>query len=640
MNIIERWNSLPLRFKFFNVFLAIMLLAGGGMFILDNQLLQVVRNNDKIINQSVPNLTTQLQVKSTIMERINYVTLYITTGKEEFRAKFEEASARARKIEDQLKESALPNEKAGIEKFIIDSEDWEIILRNQVIPVYQRNNPKDAMNTLNEKAQPFAIQLMNEVEELSQRKIQAINESNQKMFEDARTSVHVGYVVIGVTLLLALVFSYYMSRSITRPILSLLRGVRRMTQGDFTARVTVASQDEWGEVSKAFNQMSLGIANLVEELRQANVRLREESERAQESTRLKSEFLATMSHELRTPLTGIIGFAELMHEDAENRLSPAQKNFTRNIIKAGEHLLSMINDILDLSKIEAGKYELETTSFDIVEMIRSTLVMMQAKAKQQDIALVLETAYSSLEVHADKTRIRQVLLNLLGNAIKFSPAQSQVRVVLEQSEDVITVRVIDKGIGIEEDKLERIFEQFYQNDGSLERNYEGTGLGLALSKQLIELHGGSMEVKSELGRGSTFSFYLSSCSEKTTDYCACGIMNEQDALLVFYTKDFMSLFPYFSQKINKENRTVFSFVIESKQEAINIIEQYPEYDIVFAVPSFCPAYVEMLEALRKCTQRKIFAYIEHPLRLVERGQIMRVADSVLSFSENSPAAFK
>lgn len=639
MNAFQRWNNLSIRFKFFSVFLAVVLLAGGGMLVLNNQLLSVVHDNDKVINQSVPNLTTQLQVKSTIMERINYVMLYITTGREEFREKFEEASARVREIEENLRDSALPQEQEGIERFIIHSEDWELILRNEVIPVYQRNNPKDALETLNSKAQPLAIRLMNEVEILSQRKIQEIGSDNQKMLNNAWSSVRVGYIVIGVTLLLALLFSYYMSRSITNPILSLLHGVRRMTQGDFTTQVEVTNQDEWGELSKAFNRMSLSIAGLVEELRQANVRLQEESRRAKEATRLKSEFLANMSHELRTPLTGIIGFAELLYEDPENRLSPAQKNFTHNIVRAGEHLLSMINDILDLSKIEAGKYELEVTRFDMVQVIRSTLVMLQAKAEQRGISLVLETECSVLQVTADKTKIRQVLLNLLGNAIKFSTVQSTVRVTLKQDGHTVTVRVEDQGIGIEAEKQEKIFEQFYQNDGSLDRKYEGTGLGLALSKQLIELHGGNIEVKSELGRGSVFSFHLPLWVEKISTHSTYAITGEVQPLLIFYTADFSEHFPDFSKIIQKEDLPFLAFMIESKQEAIEMMEKYPDNNILVVAQSFHTGYVEILEGIREHTHRKIFAYIERPLRFVERGQVMRVADYILPSSQNVSAVF-
>lgn len=628
MRALKKWSNLPIRLKFFSVFLTIVLFAGSGMFVLNHQLLQVARDNDKIINHSVPNLTTQLQIKSTIMERINYVMLYVTTGDEELHKKFIEASERAKSIEAQLRKNALPHEREGIEQFIIHSEDWEGILSNNVIPVYQRNNPKDALDTLNSQAQPLAIELMNEAEELSQQKIHEISNDNKKVLNNAWSSVQAGYIVMGGTLLLALLFSYYISRSITNPIFSLLSGVRRMTKGDFTTQVAMKRQDEWGELSKAFNRMSQSIASLVEELKQTNVRLREESHRARESTRLKSEFLANMSHEVRTPLTGIIGFAELLHEDAEGRLSPAQKNFTRNIVKAGEHLLTMINDILDLSKIEAGKYELEMSRFDMVEMIRNTLVIMQAKAEKQNIALVIETKYPTLQVVADKTRIRQILLNLLGNAIKFSHAHSVVRIIIEQSEHTVIVRVADEGIGIEVEKVEKIFEPFYQNDGRLERKYEGTGLGLALSRQFIELHGGTIGVESKPGEGSVFSFYLPSAIREAPTPDTCEQACKKEPLLVLYTADFLDSFQDFSEKIQKELRPFLSFMIESKREAIEIVQKHPEYDILVVAQSFQAGYVDMLEGISEHTQGKIFSYIESPLRFVERGQVMRVAEYI------------
>ncbi|MEZ2657117.1 sensor histidine kinase [Aneurinibacillus aneurinilyticus] len=639
MRALKKWSNLPIRLKFFSVFLTLVLLAGSGMFVLNHQLFQVARDNDKIINHSVPNLTTQLQIKSTIMERINYVMLYVTTGDEELHKKFIEASKRAKNIEDQLKKNALPHEKEGIEQFIIHSEDWEGILSNEVIPVYQRNNPKDALATLNSRAQPLAIELMNEAEELSQQKIHEISSDNKKVLNNAWSSVQAGYIVMGGTLLLALLFSYYISHSITNPIFSLLDGVRRMTKGDFTTQVAMKRQDEWGELSKAFNRMSQSIANLVEELKQANARLREESHRARESTRLKSEFLANMSHEVRTPLTGIIGFAELLHEDAEEKLSPVQKNFTRNIIKAGEHLLTMINDILDLSKIEAGKYELEMSRFDMVELVRNTLVMMEAKAEKQNISLVIETKHPILQVVADKTRIRQILLNLIGNAIKFSHSHSVVRVMIEQSEHTVIVRVADEGIGIETEKWEAVFDPFYQNDGRLDRKYEGTGLGLALSRQLIELHGGTIGVESKLGKGSVFSFYLPSAMKEVVTSHVCEQTYKKDPLLVLYTVDFLDSFQDFSEKIQKGNRPFLAFMIESKREAIEIAQKHPGYDILVAVQSFQAGYVDILERLSEHTQGKIFSYIKGPLRFVERGQVMRVAEYISPSSDDVPTIF-
>lgn len=159
MKILQKWNRMSIRLKFFSVFFAVMLLAGSGMLVLNNQLLQVVRDSDKIITRSVPNSTIQLQLKSTIMERINYVMLYVSTGREEFLVKFEGASAHAHRIEEQLLQSALPHEKDGMKRFINHSRDWEDILYNEVIPVYQRDNRKDALETLNVRAQPIAIQL-------------------------------------------------------------------------------------------------------------------------------------------------------------------------------------------------------------------------------------------------------------------------------------------------------------------------------------------------------------------------------------------------------------------------------------------------------------------------------------------------
>lgn len=619
MNLFRRWKDLSIRLKFLSGFVAILILTAVGMYVLNLQLLRVVKDNDNMLNESIPRLATHMQVKSTIMERINFVMLYITTGNPEFRDRFDETSAKAKRAMQQLKENASPEERKEIESFIIHSEDWEFILRNNVIPVYERQNAKDAMETLNREAQPIAARLMEEVENMSQHRTGEITRTSQNMLAEAWESVTVSYMIIAGTLLLAFLFALYMSRVMTRPIFSLLHGVRNMGQGDFTARVQAETRDELGELSEAFNRMTVNISGLVEELRQANERLQAETLRAQESTRMKSEFLANMSHELRTPLTGIIGFAELLHEGAGGEMTPAQEEFTRNIMDAGEHLLSMIDDILDMTKIEAGKYELEMSCFDMKELIESTLTMMKPKAHQAGIKLVSRMPVYSCLVTADETRIRQVLLNLLNNAVKFSLADCRVEVRLAYSSHEFTVSVIDEGIGIAEEKLERIFEQFYQNDGRLERKYEGAGLGLSLSRQLVEMHGGTLSVTSKEHVGSTFFFTIPhASSDKEEDPEENGTKREENILLL-YTPGFL-----------KEKSIQFAhFMVKSEEDIQKSICHSDPDSIIMAACYADDLYMQMLTVVRANWDGKLLAYIDQPLRLVERGQILRTADQIV-----------
>jgi signal transduction histidine kinase/CheY-like chemotaxis protein len=230
----------------------------------------------------------------------------------------------------------------------------------------------------------------------------------------------------------------------------------------------------------------------------------------QEATKAKSEFLANMSHELRTPLNSVIGFAEMLDDDMGGTLSDEQRDFVQTIQRNGKHLLALINEILDLSKIEAGHLVLYPEPVDLVGVIDEVVVAMRPQAAKKHLPISLDADAAEARVSADPLRLKQVVTNLLTNAIKFSPDGRPIRVRITRSADEVQVHVTDRGIGIAEADLGRIFQEFVQLDGSSGKRQEGTGLGLALSRRLIDMHGGRLWVESQLGEGSTFAFALPS----------------------------------------------------------------------------------------------------------------------------------
>ncbi|MBA7701941.1 Non-motile and phage-resistance protein [subsurface metagenome] len=234
----------------------------------------------------------------------------------------------------------------------------------------------------------------------------------------------------------------------------------------------------------------------------------EKTSEVEKANRLKSEFLANMSHELRTPLNIIIGFSELMVDGVPGKINKEQRQCLNDTLANGRHLLNLINEVLDISKIESGKIELKLKDIVLNELVKPlTRTMMPIVAPRKQ-SLDIEIEEGLPPVHADKAKLGQVLLNLVDNSSKFTPDGGKLKIEAVREGDWCRVSVIDNGIGIKEEDQERIFEPFYGVDDSLVTERNGTGLGLALVKQIVEKHGGRIWVESEWGKGSRFSFTL------------------------------------------------------------------------------------------------------------------------------------
>jgi signal transduction histidine kinase/DNA-binding response OmpR family regulator len=247
-----------------------------------------------------------------------------------------------------------------------------------------------------------------------------------------------------------------------------------------------------------------------EKLRESRDKLSAANAALEKASRLKDEFLASMSHELRTPLTGILGLAEALQLQTFGILNEKQTKALQNMETSGHHLLDLINDILDLSKIEAGKFDLQMENCDVVELCQASLQLTKGMAhqKRQNIGFSIDPV--SIIINVDKRRLKQMLVNLLSNAIKFTPEGGNLGLEVKGSvrESTVEFCVWDKGIGIGKENLDRLFMPFSQLDASLSRQYSGTGLGLSLVRNMAELHGGSVKVESVLGQGSRFTIVL------------------------------------------------------------------------------------------------------------------------------------
>jgi len=245
-----------------------------------------------------------------------------------------------------------------------------------------------------------------------------------------------------------------------------------------------------------------------DELRAQQHALEEKNREIERANQAKSEFLANMSHELRTPLNSIIGFSEVLEDQIFGELNETQKKYIHNINTSGMHLLQLINDVLDLSKVEAGKMSLQCEDFPIPAALHDINTAMRNELDKKNLSFDMEIDERLASLNADKQKVRQIMLNLLSNAVKFTPQGGMIKVSAKGVDGSVQISITDTGIGIKPEDIKRIFERFQQIDSKTAREYPGTGLGLALTRKFVEMHGGKIWVESEFGKGSTFTFTI------------------------------------------------------------------------------------------------------------------------------------
>jgi signal transduction histidine kinase len=312
--------------------------------------------------------------------------------------------------------------------------------------------------------------------------------------------------------------SVLLARRLARPVKQMRTAAGRIGAGAYDERIELRRRDELGGLADELNGMAASLQASVQsleqkveertrELQRALAELSRKSRQLEVASEHKSDFLANMSHELRTPLNAIIGFSQVLRQRLFGPINEKQEEYLDDILSSGNHLLSLINDVLDLSKVEAGQVELEVASLSLREALERGVVMVREPATKQGVRLSLELAPGVDLVEGDERRLRQVIFNLLSNAVKFTPEGGEVVVATASRDHEVLISVTDTGPGIPLEDHERIFEEFQQTDVGVQQR-EGTGLGLALSKRLVELHGGRIWVESEHGHGSCFVFTL------------------------------------------------------------------------------------------------------------------------------------
>ena len=303
----------------------------------------------------------------------------------------------------------------------------------------------------------------------------------------------------------ALVGGFVISWAFILPVRAADAFLSDVAAGNFGGVVDVPNHDEFGALAARLNETARELARLDAEQRGTADTLRALNMQLEQASRAKSEFLANMSHELRTPLNAILGFTEMILDDLYGEVPPELKEPLADIQTNGKHLLRLINDVLDLSKIEAGRMELSVDDYAVEDVVETVRASLRSMAEEKGLDLNTEVPSHLPDARGDAKRITQCLMNLVGNAVKFT-RHGRVTVGVDLVGDDLCYRVADTGIGIPADHLEAIFAEFRQVDMTTTRDFGGTGLGLSITKKFVELHGGRIWAESDLGKGSTFYF--------------------------------------------------------------------------------------------------------------------------------------
>lgn len=347
-------------------------------------------------------------------------------------------------------------------------------------------------------------------EVLAEKTLEQQNEVSAEL-KDVRTTGR--YLQLGIATLMLVVgvgMAIFISRSVSKPIEALTKLTQKISGGEYSQRTQITTEDEIGQLAQSFDKMAAEIQKRENNLRTQAEELKVATAQAQDATRIKSEFLANMSHELRTPLNAIIGFSDMLLMGIGGELNDTHRHQVERLRLNGTRLLGLVNDILDLTRLEAKRVELTAKPFSPYDLTKRVANQMEALAKESNLQFKTEIDPTVPTILlGDEKRIEQVLVNLLSNAFKFTPKGSVLLEVKAKSQEKMWVlSVTDTGIGIPPHAIDLIFEEFRQLDGSSTRAYQGSGLGLAITRNLVRLMDGNIQVKSQVGAGSIFTVTL------------------------------------------------------------------------------------------------------------------------------------
>ena len=492
--------------KLLGAFLAIALLfIATGVASL--QTVRGIANQSRLLDAVHERVDVSRQIEHAIAMQMNHTAMALIFENETAIGMILRENNRFNNKLAQIEETAPAAEREIIKKIHL-SQDQLLVTVADIANLIRDKNIEEAMQLHLQNGQPLYDQIETLVQQIVTIEGNEMTKLRENVVAAHRQAMVLNGVFAGAAIVLALALGFVISWSVILPVREANTFLSQVARGEFSATISVPNRDEFGVLAANMNQMSRDLSRLYEEQRQAAQQLRLLNRQLELASKAKSEFLANMSHELRTPLNAVIGFSEALSERMFGELNDKQAEYVEDINASGYHLLSLINDILDLSKIEAGRMELELRPFDIVGPLTAALTLVKERAARGGVALESEIDADFDSMVGDERKFKQILINLLSNAIKFTPESGTVRLSVGSGDGKVVIAVSDTGVGIADDDQEAIFEEFRQVGSDYDRVAEGTGLGLSLARRFVEMHGGQIDVKSELGKGSTFTFWL------------------------------------------------------------------------------------------------------------------------------------
>jgi len=493
----------PVHAKLLVAFLliALLIIAVGATSL---QMLAAMGRHSRSLDEAHERVHWSQQIEHALALQMHFTTLALVVKDEAAIARILRENNRFNDTLARIEGAAPPDERTLIQQIRSAQEDAMGVVAD-IANLIREGKVADAMEALTTREDPLYRKidgLVRQVVALEQARMAGLRAG---VAAANRRSLLLMGGFAALAIVLALLFGFVISWSFIIAVKEAHGFLGQVAAGNFGVTVRVANRDEFGELAENMNRMSRELQRLDANQRRGAAELQSLNEQLAQASRAKSEFLASMSHELRTPLNAILGFTELMLDNLYGEVPQALHDPLVDVQTNARHLLRLINDVLDLSKIEAGRMELAPAEYapaDVMETVRASLRSLAAEKGLEFVVSVppdLPTAYG------DGKRITQCLLNLAGNAIKFT-SRGRIEIAAELDGETLRYRVTDTGIGIPKDQLENVFAEFRQADATVTREYGGTGLGLSITKKFVELHGGRLWAESEPGRGSTFFF--------------------------------------------------------------------------------------------------------------------------------------